>query len=137
VLCNGGDANPTQYARAVAEAYLGRTLSAPPAPAGGRGGRGGAPPASAFQPSETDLRSYAGRYASDEAETILNVALEGRELVVKRRPDTTLRMRAVSKDVFAVPSLGELTFHRGPSGQISELGLKLDRVWDLRFQRLP
>ena len=137
VLCNAANATPTQYARAVADAYLGRTQPAPPAAAGGRGGRGATPSPSPFQPSETDLRSYAGRYTSDEAETSLTVALDGRELVVKRRPDTTLRMRAVAKDVFAVASLGELTFHRGPGGQISELGLKLDRVWDLRFQRVP
>ncbi len=136
VLCNAGNANPTQYAHAVAEAYLGQALTAPVAAAAG-GGRGGTPSASPYQPSESDVRSYAGRYASDEAETILTVALDGRDLVIKRRPDTTLRMRAVGKDVFAVPSLGEVTFRRGPGGQVTELSLKLDRVWDLRFQRLP
>ena len=122
----------------MAEAYLGQALSAPaPAAAGGGGGRGGTPPARAFQPSDADVRSYAGRYASDEAETTLTVALEGSDLVIKRRPDTTLRMRAVEKDVFAVPSLGQITFRRGPGGQVTELSIKLDRVWDLRFQRLP
>jgi CubicO group peptidase (beta-lactamase class C family) len=144
VLCNAATANPTQYAHAVAEAYLGQALTPPAAAAGGRasstssapGGRGGAP-ASAFRPTESDIRSYAGRYVSDEAETILTVALDGSDLVIKRRPDTTLRMRAVAKDVFAVPSLGEVTFRRGSSGQVSELSIKLDRVWDLRFQRQP
>jgi CubicO group peptidase (beta-lactamase class C family) len=139
VLCNAATANPTQYAHAVAEAYLGQALTPPAAAAaaGGRGGRGGGPTASPFQPAETDVRSYAGRYVSDEAETILTVALDGQDLVIKRRPDTTLRMRAVAKDVFAVPSLGEVTFRRGSSGQVTELSIKLDRVWDLRFQRQP
>jgi CubicO group peptidase (beta-lactamase class C family) len=138
VLCNAATANPTQYAHAVAEAYLSQALTPPAAAAaaGGRGGRGGVPAASPFQPAETDVRSYAGRYISDEAETILTVALEGQDLVIKRRPDTTLRMRAVAKDVFAVPSLGEVTFRRGSSGQVTELSIKLDRVWDLRFQRV-
>jgi CubicO group peptidase (beta-lactamase class C family) len=138
VLCNAAGANPTQYAHAVAEAYLGQALSAPAAAAaGGGGGRGGTPTASPFRPAESDVSSYPGRYSSDEAETILTVALDGTDLVVKRRPDTTLRMRALAKDVFAVPSLGEVTFRRGPGGQVTELSLKLDRVWDLRFQRVP
>src|SRR5687767_5115081 len=40
VLCNAADAAPTQYARAVAELYLGTALE-PPAPAAAGGGRGG------------------------------------------------------------------------------------------------
>jgi CubicO group peptidase (beta-lactamase class C family) len=144
VLCNAANANPTQYAHAVAEAYLGQVLSplaaaaaGGPSTGSGPGGRGGAAPAAPFQPSESDVRSYAGRYTSDEAETILTVALDGGNLVIKRRPDTTLRMRAVEKDVFAVPTLGEVTFRRGPDGHVTELSVKLDRVWDLRFHRMP
>jgi hypothetical protein len=41
------------------------------------------------------------------------VALDGAGLVIKRRPDTVLRMR------------------------VNELSIKLDRVWDLRFERMP
>jgi CubicO group peptidase (beta-lactamase class C family) len=143
VLCNAAGASATQYAHAVAEIYLGSALAAAPpgaagAGAGGRGrGRGGAAPASAFRPASADLASYAGRYTSDEAETVLTVAVEGSDLVVKRRPDTTLRARAVERDVFAVPTLGTVTFRRGSSGGVTELSVKLDRVWDLRFQRTP
>jgi CubicO group peptidase (beta-lactamase class C family) len=133
VLCNAGSANPTQYAHAVAEAYLGSALSAP-APAAAGGGRGAQAPA--FTPAETDVNAYVGRYRSDEAEAELVVALEGGELVVKRRPDTVLRMRPVARDVFAVPSLGTVTFHRSGTN-VTDLGVKLDRVWDLRFARVP
>ena len=138
VLCNAGNANATQYAHAVADAYLGDALSpAPAAPAGGgRGGRGGTP-ATPFQPAASDVRSYAGRYTSDEAETVLTVAIDGADLVIKRRPDTVLRMRPVERDVFAVPTLGTVTFRRNPAGEVNELSIKLDRVWDLRFQRVP
>jgi hypothetical protein len=55
-------------------------------------------------------------------------------LVLKRRPDTVLRMRPVEKDTFAVPTLGTITFRRS-EGRVTELSVKLDRVWDLRFQR--
>ena len=133
VLCNAADANPTQYARAVAAAYLPTTFTGPVAAVGGT--NGGAQTA-AFTPADADIGGYLGRYRSDEAEVDLTVARERGELVVKRRPDTVLRMRAVSRDVFAVPTLGTVTFHR-TAGTVAELSVKLERVWDLRFTRVP
>lgn len=65
------------------------------------------------------------------------VVLDGQNLVIKRRPDTTLRMRAVRKDVFAVPSLGEVAFRHGSGNQVTGLSNKLDRIRALRFQRQP
>jgi hypothetical protein len=53
---------------------------------------------------------------------------------LKRRPDTVLRMRPAGKDAFAVPSLGTVTFIR-EGGRVTQLSVKLDRVWDLRFAR--
>ena len=133
VLCNAGDANATQYAHAVAEAYLGGVLKPPAAPAGG--GRGAAQGTPAFQADAADVASYPGRYTSDEAETVLTVAKDGADLVITRRPDTTLRMRPVSRDVFAVPTLGTVTFRRDQGRQVTGLSVKLDRVWDMRFRR--
>jgi hypothetical protein len=82
-----------------------------------------------------DLRAYAGRYVSDEAETVLTVAVEGGALVVKRRPDTVLKARPAEKDAFDVPGMGTVAFHRDATGHITELSIKVDRVWDLRFTR--
>jgi CubicO group peptidase (beta-lactamase class C family) len=134
VLCNAANANPTQYARAVADAYLGSAFTAP-APAAAAAGRG-AQPSAAFTPADADVSAYLGRYRSDEAEAELVVAFERGDLVVKRRPDTVLRMRPIARDVFAVPSLGTVTFHR-TGNAVTDLGVKLDRVWDLRFARIP
>ena len=135
VLCNAGNADASEFAETVAAAYLGSAMTAPPATTGGRGGRG-APSAAPFTPAASDLSAYLGRYRSDEAETELVVARDGSDLVVKRRPDSVLRMRPVARDVFSVPSLGTVTFHRSGNA-VTELGVKLDRVWDLRFARLP
>lgn len=132
VLCNAANANPTEYARAVAQAYLEPSFTSS-APAGGARA---SQPSAPFVPSTSDLAAYAGRYASSEAEVELVVAFEQGELLVKRRPDTVLRMRAVARDVFAVPSLGTVTFHRR-DGAIADFSVKLDRVWDLRFRRVP
>jgi CubicO group peptidase (beta-lactamase class C family) len=134
VLCNSANANPTQYAHAVADLYVGSAFSAAPPVAAGGGPRG-AP--AAFTPAASDLAAYAGRYFSEDAETELIVGLQEGALVVKRRPDTVLRMNPTAKDAFAVPSLGAVTFRRNASGQITELSLKLDRVWDMRFHRRP
>lgn len=127
VLCNAGNANPTLYARAVAQSYV-----AFPAPAPSAGGGRGALPAASFTPAAADLAAYAGRYVSEEAEVEFIVASDGDQLVLKRRPDSALPMRPVARDVFTVPTLGTVTFHR-TDGAIVDLSVKLDRVWDLRF----
>ena len=143
VLCNTASATPTQYARAVAEIYLGGALGASTtttttAEGGGRGGRGrGASAADAFKPDAVDVAAYAGRYSSDEAETEFTIALDAGELVLKQRPDVVRRMRAVEKDVFAVPVIGTVTFRRDAAGRVTALSVRQDRVWDLRFARLP
>ena len=131
VLCNAANANATQYAHAVAEAYLGSTFTMP-APAPAAAGHDGATPAPPLSPA--DLAEYAGRYVSEEAETEFMIAVDGEELVLTRRPDTRLRMRATNRDAFAVPSLGTVTFRRDGRA-VTGLSVKLDRVWDLRFTR--
>jgi CubicO group peptidase (beta-lactamase class C family) len=129
VLCNAANATATQYAHAVAEAYLGSSVGPAPAAAGTR-------PAPLPPPSQpaVELSAYSGRYVSDEAETEFVVMVEGGELVLKRRPDTTLRMRPTGPDTFAVSSLGTITFRR-VGGSVNALSVRLDRVWDLSFQR--
>lgn len=141
LFCNTANATPTQYARAVAEIYLsavGAVTTATTAEGAGRGGRGrGASGADAYKPEAADLAAYAGRYASDEAETEFTIALDGADLVLKQRPDTVRRMRPLEKDIFAVPVVGTVTFRRDAGGQVTALSVRQDRVWDLRFSRLP
>jgi len=130
VLCNAGNANATQYAHTVAELYLDGALTPPAAAAAA--GRGAAPQVPVVTPAL--LAEYAGRYVSDEAEADFTVAADGDVLVLKRRPDAVLKMRPVSRDAFAVPSLGTVTFHRDGS-RVVGLSVKLDRVWDMPFAR--
>jgi CubicO group peptidase (beta-lactamase class C family) len=133
VLCNAGNANPTRDAHAVADLFLGDALGAPdPAP------RRAAPSTeSAPQLSEPQMTAYVGRYNSDEAETVVSIAIQDGQLVMTRRPDAVLRMRPVAADAFAVPTVGTVTFHRDANGRVGELSVKQDRVWDLRFHRVP
>jgi hypothetical protein len=129
VLCNAGDANATEYAHTVADLYLGAAAAGPRA----AGGRGSSQP---FRPpSSEDLRAYAGRYASDEAETEFIIAPDGDGLVLKQRPAYVLPMHATGTESFSVPRIGTVIFHRDASG-VNELSVKQDRVWDLRFHRV-
>ena len=131
VLCNASSGAATQYAHAVADLYLGSAIQTAPAnpPAA-------SPPAAAtFQPTAAQLQAFAGTYTSDEAETTLIVKVDGDGLVLTRRPDTAIRLRPTTADAFAASSLGAITFRRDGRGQVSELSVSVDRVFDLRFRR--
>jgi CubicO group peptidase (beta-lactamase class C family) len=84
--------------------------------------------------SPRPLAGYAGTYVSDEAETTLVAGVDGDALVLKRRPDTVIRLTPVYADAFR-GSIGFVRFHRDAAGQIVSLGVTQDRVWDMRFQR--
>jgi CubicO group peptidase (beta-lactamase class C family) len=86
-------------------------------------------------PAASELPEFAGTYSSDEAETVLEVAVSGSNLVVKRRPDSTIALRPVYKDAFSGQGLGLVRFRRDSAGSVTALSVVLDRVWDLRFER--
>jgi CubicO group peptidase (beta-lactamase class C family) len=87
--------------------------------------------ATAWTPNATELAALAGTYVSEEAELTLTAAVENGALVLKRRPDTTIRLTPLYKDAFS-GSIGTVIFRRGPT---TELSVVQDRVWDLRFTR--
>jgi hypothetical protein len=82
-------------------------------------------------PSAAELTELTGTYVSDEAELTLTVSIENGGLVLKRRPDTTLRLTPLYKDAFT-GSIGTVIFRRG---RTLELSVVQGRVWDLRFTR--
>jgi CubicO group peptidase (beta-lactamase class C family) len=87
-------------------------------------------------PSVEDLRAYVGRYVSDEIETALDVQIDQAALVIKRRPDATIRLTPVYADGFSSP-LGWIVFRRDAAGAVVSLSVSQDRVWDLAFARVP
>ena len=86
---------------------------------------------SAVTPSADDLAPLVGSYVSDEAELTLTAAVDNGSLVLKRRPDTTIRLTPLYKDAFS-GSIGTVIFRRGKT---MELSVVQDRVWDLRFTK--
>ncbi|MEZ5316908.1 MAG: serine hydrolase domain-containing protein [Vicinamibacterales bacterium] len=140
VLCNTGAANATELAHAVSDLYLGDRLrpsvSAPALLSEARGPLVGVEPDKAYRPTPDDLAGFAGTYDSREVETTLTVEVRDGALVVRRRPDTVLTLRPHSTDRFEANGLGLVTFHR-EGGRVVSLGVTQDRVWDLRFARVP
>ena len=130
VLCNSSSAAATQYAMAVADLYLAGSLDKAPA---AETGRGRAEPKT-YVPDPKDLAASVGRYRSDEAEVVYEMALEAGTLVARRRPDAVLPLRPTARDEFDSP-MGTLRFVRDGAGAVVELSLRGSRVFDLRFRR--
>src|SRR5207248_1531780 len=76
-----------------------------------------------WTPTRDRLQELAGTYASDEAETVLAVAIDGDTLVARQRPDTTLKLTPVYTDAFRAPQLGLVIFRRDGSGRVNELSV--------------
>jgi CubicO group peptidase (beta-lactamase class C family) len=136
VLCNVSSGAATQYAEAVAAVYLASDITAPPGGAQGPGrGRGNAAQNQpAVKLSTGDVEGYAGIYTSDEAEATFTIALDGDALVLKRRPDTVMRLTVRGADTFDAP-LGGIRFIRDGAGKIVELSVSTGRVFDMRFKK--
>jgi CubicO group peptidase (beta-lactamase class C family) len=87
------------------------------------------------KPSVEQLKAYEGRYVSEEIETTLTLRVEDNRLVIRRRPDLVSRLTPVYADAFT--GLGWVIFSRDASGRIVGLGVNQDRVWNLRFTKVP
>jgi CubicO group peptidase (beta-lactamase class C family) len=131
VLCNVSSGAATQYAYSVADMYLGDAITRTTTTDGNRRQR---PEPASYTPDPKDLALYVGKYYSDEAEVEYDVELDGAALVVKRRPDTVIRLRPTAKDEFAGRP-GSYKFIRGANGAVNEFSYRGSRVFDLRFKR--
>jgi hypothetical protein len=79
------------------------------------------------------LSELAGTYASDDAEVFMSVVVRDREVALKRRPDTTIKLTPLYADAFS-SQLGTIVFRREP-GRVTGFSVVQERVWDMRFIR--
>jgi CubicO group peptidase (beta-lactamase class C family) len=135
VLCNVSSGAATQYARTIADMYLGDALQ--PAPAT-TGGRGGAPQRGTQEPPDRSRPIGPlpiGRFYSDEAEVTFEIEPGTEELILKRRPDVRTVLRRVGEDEYAFGG-NRLRFIRDAKGEVTELSVRGSRVFDLRFRKV-
>lgn len=85
------------------------------------------------KPTAAQLQELVGAYTSADAETTLSASLDGDALVLKRRPDTTIRLTPIYADAFS-GQIGTVIFRR-EGGRVTGLSVVQDRVWDMRFTR--
>src|SRR6185503_10012481 len=104
-------------ANRVSDIYLGDGLKpeTPPTPAP-------PPPAAITQPSAVQLNGLTGSYWSEEAETMLVAVVDQGALVLRRRPDTVIKLTAIGPDKFR-GSIGTVTFKRNASGAVDALSV--------------
>jgi hypothetical protein len=87
--------------------------------------------------TEEQLTALAGTYVSDEAETTLTAAIENHALVLKRRPDVTIKLTPTYGRAFTADhGLGTVIFDVDSNHRVSQLRVVEDRVWNLPFRKL-
>jgi CubicO group peptidase (beta-lactamase class C family) len=136
VLCNAGNANPTQLARRVAELVLADALPEPPPPAAAQQPR--QPPA-APQYVELDaaqLDAIAGAYHSPELEATYRIERDGARLLLHRRPNPPQPLNALGPDELTPGGAVRLRLERDAAGRATGFLLDVGRVRNLRFDRV-
>ena len=91
-------------------------------------------PAEEYAPGAADLAAYTGEYYSADAEAALTAAVDNGRLLFRRRPDARIPLTPVYKDVFE-SSLGLVRFLRDANGRVTQMSVRQDRVYDMRFDR--
>ena len=74
-------------------------------------------------------------YYSGDAETVLTAEVVDGKLMLRRRPDTHISLTPLYADTFE-SSLGLIRFVRGQGGQVAQLSVRQDRVYDMRSDRV-
>jgi hypothetical protein len=87
------------------------------------------------KPTSEQLAQLAGTYTSDDAEMTMAAAVEEGGLVLKHRPDVTIKLTPIYADAFRAGQLGTVIFRRDASGRVTAFSVVQDRVWDMRFER--
>jgi CubicO group peptidase (beta-lactamase class C family) len=89
-----------------------------------------------WDPSATQLQSYAGTYTSDDAEATFTLTVKDGKLVATSRPDRSGALTPTYRDGFTTPDGNVVWFHRDARGRVNSASLGMGRVRDLRFRRV-
>lgn len=93
-------------------------------------------PVDAWSPNDADLEAFVGTYHSPDAETTYVISLEAGALEIWQRPGDTHTLRPAYEDAFHMDRSAMVRFRRDAAGQVTGLSLSLERVYDMRFERV-
>jgi CubicO group peptidase (beta-lactamase class C family) len=91
------------------------------------------------EPTAAEIASLTGGYASRETGTTVTIAPGEKpgELTYRIGYGSLVTLRPTFRDAFATPTGASFHFVRDSGGKVTALGVGEDRVWDLRFTRMP
>src|ERR1700733_4108231 len=87
-----------------------------------------------FAPSESDLKTYAGIYSSQEIDPLYEMKVEQGGLVLHRLKNKPDVLQPITHDLFA-GSIGNIRFTRNQQGEISGFMLSNGRIQNFRFEK--
>ena len=82
------------------------------------------------------LKTYEGKYWSDELEIVYNLYIENGELKVKHRWFGIMKLKPISKDFFESNKGYYVKFTRNQRGEISGLNINTERTLNVYFNRI-
>ena len=102
----------------------------------GRARRGAGDPDSSRSPGPhaAELAPLAGLYSSEEVGTTWRLVAEGDKLLIKHRGVSEDPLKPTLKDTFTHDGI-QLTFQRGPKGEVTGFLVDAGRVKSLGFKR--
>jgi len=130
-LCNRADADPSRFARQVAEVYLEDRME-PPADAAARGRR--PQPPQPVELSAEQLAGFVGDYYSDELDVTYEIRFDRGVLTLSVRDGGPRLLVPIAPDRLRVGNR-TLRFERAGADGFAEFQLDAGRVRNLRFTR--
>ena len=91
-------------------------------------------PVEPWTPSAAELAPLAGLYASEEVGATWRLVAEGDKLIIKHRGIAEEPLKPTVKDTFTHDGI-QLTFQRGPKGEVTGFLVDAGRVKSLEFKR--
>jgi hypothetical protein len=82
------------------------------------------------------LKSLAGKFYSDEAETIFSIIVEGRDVYYRRDPDVKEKLTPAFKDAFYDDDYWLYEFVRDKKRQVTGVNISLGRAERVPFNRV-
>jgi len=138
VLANSGGFNSGGVAAEVAEAFFEHDL----APATPAAAAAAAPPPAArepWRPGAANLAAFAGRYLSEELETIYAMVVVDGRLVARHRRHGDIPLTPAEPDAFDAGQwfFGRVRFERDPAGNVAAFRVSSGRAQNVLFRRMP
>jgi CubicO group peptidase (beta-lactamase class C family) len=136
ILANTTNINPSALARQIADIYLDGRLGPRPTPSAPAGQPTTGTSVESWQPSTTELETYAGDYRSVELQTGYTVTVRNGVLVAEHFRTGEVQLKPVERDRFQGSTLGDVRFRRDAAGTVTSFTANTDRVRGLRFERV-